>query len=121
MTLAEKYQNITLAEKYQKEYEIGFTIFMKLFQLKKDNLIKVMKYIFKDNKSVLRILDNIPRVIKIIDNDIPNEITINCYDGITINYFGVTYKPEHGAINLILKFDEFFNLDAALVDNSIVK
>ena len=105
---------MTLEQKYKEQYEIGFPMFQKLFQLKKEDLIKVMKYIFQDNKSVLEILENKPKVIKTLNDDEPEEIAIHFYSSISINYFGVRYKPEHGASDMILKFDKFFNVDVAL-------
>ena len=105
---------MTLEQKYKEQYEIGFPIFQKLFQLKKDDFIKVMKDIFQDNKSVLEILENKPKVIKTLNDDEPEEISIHFYSSISINYFGVRYKPEHGASDIILKFDKFFNVDVAL-------
>lgn len=105
---------MTLEQKYKEQYEIGFPIFQKLFQLKKDDFINVMKDIFQDNKSVLEILENKPKVIKTLNDDEPEEIAIHFYSSISINYFGVRYKPEHGASDMILKFDKFFNVDVAL-------
>ncbi len=105
---------MSLEEEYQQRYEIGFPIFEKLFHLKKDDFIRVMKDIFADNESVLRILENSPSVVKTIRDDEPQEITVYFYDGIEINYSGVRYKPEHGSATTILKFDKFFNLNAAL-------
>lgn len=105
---------MTLSEKYEQQYEIGFPMFEKLFQLKKDDFIRVMKDIFQDDKSVLEILENKPSVVKTLRNDEPEKITIYFYDGIEIDYTGVSYKPEHGSPTKILKFDKFFNLDVAL-------
>jgi|688.fasta_scaffold693832_2 hypothetical protein len=101
-------------EQYEKQYEIGFPIFQKLFQLKKDDFIKVMKDIFQDNQKVMEILENKPRVIKTLINDEPEDIKIHFYSSIEITYFGVKYKPEHGVSDMILKFDKFFNVDVAL-------
>ena len=105
---------MTLEQKYQERYEIGFPIFQKLFQLKKDDFIKVMKDIFSENESVLEILEKKPRVIKTLIDDEPQDVAIHFYSSISIDYLGVSYKPEHGTSNLILKFDKFFNVDVAL-------
>lgn len=103
-----------LEQQYQEMYEIGFPIFNKLFQLKKDDFIKVMKNIFHDNKNVLEILENKPNILKVVRNDEPEEIKIHFYSSIEITYLGIKYKPEHGSSIYILKFDKFFNIDAAL-------
>ena len=105
---------MSLVQKYKEQYEIGFPIFEKLFQLKKDDFIKVMKDIFQDNKSVMVILENKPRVIKTLNDDEPEEMQIHFYSSILINYTGVRFKPEHGSLEMILKFDKFFNVDVAL-------
>ena len=102
---------MTLEQKYKEQYEIGFPIFQKLFQLKKDDFIKVMKDIFQDNKSVMEILENNPRVIKTLYDDEPEEMQIHLYGSVLINYTGVRFKPEHGSLEMILKFDKFFNVD----------
>jgi hypothetical protein len=103
-----------LEQKYKEQYEIGFPKFQKLFQLKKDDFIKVMKDIFQDNESVMEILENKPRVIKTLTDDEPEEMQIHFYSSILINYTGVIFKPEHGSLQMILKFDKFFNVDVAL-------
>lgn len=103
-----------LEQKYKEQYEIGFLTFQKLFQLKKDDFIKVMKDVFQDNKSVMKILENRPRVIKTLYDDEPEEMQIHFYSSILINYTGIRFKPEHGSLEMILKFDKFFNVDVAL-------
>lgn len=105
---------MTLEQKYKEQYEIGFPIFQKLFQLRKDDFIKVMKDIFQDNLKVMEILENKPRVIKTLTDDEPEDINIHFYSSIEVNYFGVKYKPEHGVSEMVLKFDKFFNVDVAL-------
>jgi len=107
---------MNLNQKYKEQYEIGFPIFKKLFQLDKDDFIKVMKDIFQDNKSVMEILENKPKVIKTLIDDKPEEMQIHFYSSIIINYTGVRFKPEHGSLEMILKFDKYFNVDIALND-----
>lgn len=103
-----------LEKKYMKQYEIGFSIFNKLFQLNKEYFIKVMKYIFQENKTIIKILEEKPMVVKTSINDEPEKIKICFYDCIIVNYTGVLFKPEHGQSQIILKFDKFFNIDIAL-------
>ena len=107
---------MTLEQKNKEQYEIGFSIFQKLFQLKKDDFIKLMKDIFQDNKFVMEILESKPIVIKTLNDDEPVEMQIHYYNSILINYTGVRFKPEHGSLEMILKFDKFFNMDVALND-----
>jgi hypothetical protein len=105
---------MTLEQKYKDQYEIGFPVFLKLFELKKDQFIKVMKDIFHENNRVMEILENRPKVIKTLTDDEPEGIEIHFYSSVSINYLGVRYKPEHGESDVILKFDKFFNVDVAL-------
>ncbi len=105
---------MTLEQKFQQQYEIGFPIFQKLFSLNKEKFISVMKDIFQDNKSVMEILENKPKIIKTLENDEPENIKIHFYSSIEVTYFGVKYKPEHGQSEMILKFDKFFNVEVAL-------
>ena len=55
---------MTLEQKFKEQYEIGFPIFHKLFQLKKDDFIKVMKDIFQDNQKVMEILEQQTTMLK---------------------------------------------------------
>jgi hypothetical protein len=114
MRISETLPKQTLVEKFQKRYDIGFPIFEKLFQLKKDDFIKVMKNIFQDNKDVMSILENTPVVMKTLRNDEPDTITLHFYGSISLDYHGVKYVPEHGSSTEILKFDKFFNIAVAL-------
>lgn len=108
---------MTLEQKYNEIYEIGFPIFQKLFQLNKADFIKVMVFILKDykNKHALEILENNPRVVKIIHDDEPYEINIEFYSSIIVSHVGINYKPEHGASFFLVRFDKFFNVDATLM------
>jgi hypothetical protein len=103
---------MTLEEKFQQQYEIGFPIFEKIFKLKKDDLIALMKDIFQDEPKSMELLENNPIVTKKITNDKPEEVKISFYSSIIVNYFGIYYKPEHGGHNMFLKFDKFLNVDA---------
>lgn len=105
---------MTLEEKYREQHEVGFPIFEKLFNLKKDDFIKVMKDIFHDNKNIIQILENNPSAIKTLRDDEPDVINIYFYDSMEITYSGVRYIPEHGSSTMVLKFDKFFNIDVAL-------
>ena len=103
---------MTWEEKFQQQYEIGFPIFEKIFKLKKDDLITLMKDIFQDEPKSMELLENNPIVTKKITNDEPEEVKISFYSSIIVNYLGIYYKPEHGGHNMFLKFDKFLNVDA---------
>jgi hypothetical protein len=100
-----------LVQNFEEHYQIGNAIFLKLFQLKKDDLIKVMSDMFSDSKRVLDIFENNPTVIKTLRDDEPDTIEIYCYDKLEISWWGVKYKPEHGQSTTIIKFNKFFNVD----------
>jgi hypothetical protein len=103
---------MTLEEKFKQQYEIGFPIFEKIFKLKKDDLIALMKDIFQDEPKSMELLGNNPIVTKKITDDEPVEVKISFYSSIIVNYFGISYKPEHGGSNMFLKFDKFLNVDS---------
>jgi len=100
--------------KYKAIYDVGFPIFKKLFDLKKDDFITVMKCIFSENEDVLEILNSNPSVNKKLRNDEPQEISVFFYSGIKITYFGVDFQPEHGSASTILRFNNLLNIDAAM-------
>jgi hypothetical protein len=113
MEINNKINLMSFKEKYIEQNKISFDIFNKLFELKKDDFIKVMKYIFKDNKDILQLLEK-GNIIKTIIDDKPDSIVINFYDEIVINCSGIYYNPEYGIPNVILKCNEFFNIEDAL-------
>lgn len=95
----------------EEKYEIGFPILEKLFNLKKEELIELLKDIFEENDSVLEILENKPSVIKTLKDDKADNIAIHFYGSIEINFFGIFYKPEHGSGNYLVRFNKYFKLD----------
>lgn len=105
---------MSLEEKYKQQYELGFPIFEKLFQLKRDDLIKVMNDVFQDENHILGLLNNNPTIVKTLRDDEPEEIKVYFYDVLRITYCGIEYKPEHNSPNMILKFDRFFNSEAIM-------
>ena len=101
---------MTLAEKY----EAGYPKFRALFNLKRDDLVTVLKKILSEHRDVMEILNNKPSVKKIILNDIEEEIFISFYATIHIDPFGIRYKSEHGSYEYLVYFNNFFTLDTAL-------
>lgn len=103
----------SLEQSYKEKFEIGFPIFSRLFNLNKEDLLKVLKELFKDNHTIYNLLDDNPSVLKTIQDDRISEITISYYDVIRITPFGISYKPEHGSYEYVVKFDKFFNIEPA--------
>ena len=92
-----------------KKYEAGLPVFKKLFNLKKEELIKTVKEIVGDDYS--SILDNNPDVFKEIRNDEPEKISISFYDSIKITPFGINFVGEHGYNSKkLVEFNRFFTL-----------
>jgi len=69
---------------------------------------------FQDNKNVMEILKDNPKLNKTLIDDTPQTINIYYYSSIEINWSGVKYKPEHGESKTLIKFDKYFNIDNAL-------
>lgn len=92
---------------YKKKYEVGFATFEKLFNLKSEELIIVLKEIFTEYDYVLEILNNSPKVLKQLENDVPAEIKINFYKGLVINAYGINYGPQ----KKLIEFNKFFKID----------
>lgn len=98
-----------------RAYNVGFPILKKLFKLKRNRLLTVMQAVLKDNEEAMQILNEEADVKKKIVNDVQEEIRIYFHSVLLINYAGVRLIPAHGRnVKLIFKFDEHFNLEAAL-------
>lgn len=104
---------MTLVRDFKEQFEVGFPMFKKLFELNRNDFITVMKEIFHDNKSVMEILEGSNNITKTIRNDTPEEISVEYYNSISINFLGVYYKPEHEVQTKLINFDKFLNIDAA--------
>jgi hypothetical protein len=102
-------ESMTLEQKKKRQHEIGFSILNKLFRLKKNKLIKVLKGIFKDNEPVLKILADRAVVQKILENDQPVSLSIYYHNSIHINHLGIRYKTEDFAPYMIFEFDKSFS------------
>lgn len=103
---------MTALEKlYRKQIEIGTPIFEKFFNLKKEQLIKVLSELLYDSAGSLEILNNNPTVIKTLRDDEAEEIKICMYSTIFINCLGISYKPEHGVSKIFIKFTNYFDVE----------
>ena len=93
---------------FQKQWEVGYPIFEKLFNLKKAELKVLLLEICGD--SYKEIIDNC-RVYKSITDDQPDKIEVCFYDKLVITPFGINYWPEHGEGSEVVKFNRFFTLN----------
>lgn len=97
-----------------EKYEAGYPKFRALFNLKRDDLVTVLKRVLSEHHGAMEILNNKPSVKKTIVNDIEEEIFISFYATIHIDPFGIRYKPEHGSYDYLVHFNNFFTLEPAL-------
>lgn len=96
---------------YKEKYEVGFATFEKLFNLKSEELIIVLKEIFTEYDYVLEILNNSTKVLKQLENDVPDEIKLISYKSLIINAYGINYVPEYGPQKKLIEFNKFFKID----------
>ena len=87
-----------------EKYEIGYSIFEKLFLLKKHELLNKM-YKICPNEVCINVLSNDNTVYKEIIDDVPRSIKILAYDYIEISPIGIVYKKEYGEYQTIAEFN----------------
>lgn len=97
-------------EEYLEKHRIGFPTFEKLFNLKKEELLKVLREICIEKKYE-DILENSSNVYKYIENDLPTKIRVCSWSSVEITPTGIYYKPEHGDGHSITLFHKFFVLN----------
>lgn len=93
-----------------EQYNIGFPIFKKLFDMPKPELLKVLKEICGDNISP-ETLEDSSGVRKEIVDDIPTTLRVCSWDTLEISPFGIHFKTEHGHSKKIVEFNKFFKLE----------
>lgn len=96
---------------YLEKHNVGFPTFEKLFNLKKEKLIEVLKEICVNHKEALDVLNEKPNIYKYIENDDPTKIKICSWSTIEITSIGISYKAEHGQLKGFVFFDKFFTLN----------
>jgi hypothetical protein len=98
---------MTVLEKIEKQYNTGYPIFCKFFELKHEDLRKKLGEMFSDK----RILDIISdgSVKKVTSDDEPEQISIHFYDEIQINFLGISLTPEHNSKRMLIEFTEHFS------------
>lgn len=93
---------------FTKQWELGYPVFEKLFNLKSDELRAILIEICGvEYKEVINGGD----VFKSFKNDMPRDLEIRYYSKLSISPFGITYYPEHGNQKDVVKFNKFFKLD----------
>lgn len=95
--------------KDNKAYEVGFPIFEKLFEMKKNDLLVVLREIC-NGKFQSDLLDDDSKITKQIEDDIPVKIIVSSYDILIITPLGIEYRAEPGHFQNIAEFNKFFQL-----------
>jgi len=99
-----------MVEEYLEKYKVGFPTFEKLFNLKKDELLKILRELCSHDKNCEEVLEDNSNVYKSIENDKPTKIKICSWSTIEVTPTGIYYKPEHGTGKDIVLFNKFFTL-----------
>lgn len=101
---------MSTVEEYLEKHRVGFPTFEKLFNLKMDKLLDVVKEISSHHEKAKYILDEKPNVYKNIENDEPKKIIISSWGSLEITPTGIYHKPEHGFGEDVVLFTKFFAL-----------
>lgn len=99
-------------EKIEKAYNMGLPIleaFMKMTDQEiREKLKSIVGNQISDSDYLLGENSHIKRVI---ENEVPYDITVSYYDHIIISPFGIHYEGEHGYNNRkLVEFNEHFKL-----------
>lgn len=100
-----------MVAQYIERYNIGFPTFEKLFNLKKDELLIILREVCHKDNQYKEVLEDNSNVYKSIENDLPTKIKICSWSTIEVTPTGIYYKPEHGQGHDIVLFDKFFVLN----------
>jgi hypothetical protein len=92
----------------EKTINYGYSIVSELFKLSDKKLKVKIKGIIE--KKYHEIIDNTPTIRRIIENEKPTKIEIFFWDSLTIEWYGIDYKAEHGIPKRIREFDKHFTL-----------
>ena len=95
-------------DKIKNDYKVGQTIFKQLFEMSdvdlKTKLISILDGQYDD------ILKSNCDCIRTIKNSEPEKIEFYFYDGLVIDWIGVSIKPENGCEYNIVRFNNHFKL-----------
>lgn len=95
-------------EELMKSIDTGKAILNELFSMNDADLkAKVSEIVGHEYDKILK---HNCECIRTIKNEKPNKIEFWYYDGLLIQWFGISYQPEHGPEKLIINFDKFFKL-----------
>lgn len=92
----------------EKDYKIGQAIFKQLFALNDKDLKEKLIDIIGDNHG--QVLTNNCVCKRLITNEEPYSIELWFYNGIIVDWFGISSKSEHGIGVLLVNFNKHFKL-----------
>lgn len=92
-----------------EKYETGLPTFLRLFEMKKPELLVILREICGD-RVTKETLEDSSIVYKEIRNDEPDSITVASWDKISISPFGINFQREHSTAENIVEFNQFFKL-----------
>ena len=95
-------------EELEKMIDYGYSIVNDLFKLSDKDLKLKIKSIVEEKYH--EIIDNTTTVRRTIENEKPTKIEIFFWDSLTIEWYGIEYKAEHGSPKRIREFDKHFTL-----------
>lgn len=95
-------------EEIIESVEIGNAILNELFAMNDADLKqKISEIVGHDYDDILKHNCDCVRTIR---NEEPEKIEFWFYDGLIIQWFGISYQPEHGPEKRIVNFNKFFKL-----------
>lgn len=99
---------MTALEDFEEKYNIGQKIFETLFKLTDAELkTKLLELLDGEDNDILTSKCCCKRVI---ENEVPSSITFWFYDGIKIDWSGISMVAEHGSETKVVKFNKNFKL-----------
>jgi len=101
-------------DQIKRDYELGLPVLTKIFELKKDKPIplvkKVCQGVISEHYNHLFEPKNVRVTKKTVDDEV-SEIRIEFYDALLISPMGIHLSPENGANKKIIAFNETFTLE----------
>ena len=99
---------MTAVKDFEEKYKIGQKIFEQLFKLTDAELkTKLLELLDGEDNDILTSKCGCKRII---EDEIPSEITFWFYDGIKVNWSGISMVSEHGSETNVVKFNKNFKL-----------
>lgn len=101
-----------MVEEYLEKYKVGFPTFEKLFNLKKDELLKILRELCSHDvlKKPMFSFQKITVMFINLSKTISQQNKNMLWSTIEVTPTGIYYKPEHGTGKDIVLSNKFFTL-----------